>query len=132
MAPNSGCTYAVPANFSNNPNAGQSGISSYVVYSPPVEKKNPLKPKRVIYNDPATIIVWEDGTKTVVKCGSDCVYSEYGGFCAATTKKVFGSNNAIRRAAGLPKEKRKKPEEIKSEEIGGEQLEALQNKETIV
>lgn len=70
--------------------------------------KSIIPPKRVIYSDPVTVVIWGDDTVTSVKCGSDCVYSEYGGFCAATTKKVYGSNNAIRRAAGLPKEKRVK------------------------
>jgi len=30
-----------------------------------------LAPKKVIYNGPATIVFWNDGTKTVVKC-SEC------------------------------------------------------------
>lgn len=29
------------------------------------------KIKDVIYNDPATIVFWEDGTKTVVKCKNE-------------------------------------------------------------
>lgn len=27
--------------------------------------------KNVIFNDPATIVFWKDGTKTVVKCQKD-------------------------------------------------------------
>ena len=27
--------------------------------------------KEVIFNDPATIVYWEDGTKTVVKCHNE-------------------------------------------------------------
>ena len=30
--------------------------------------------KKVIYNNPATIICWEDGTKTVVKCSEGDTY----------------------------------------------------------
>lgn len=46
--------------------------------------------KKVIYNDPATIIFWSDGTKTVVKCMEDEDYDLEKGFMAAVTKKVFG------------------------------------------
>lgn len=47
--------------------------------------------KKVIYNDPATIIFWSDGTKTVVKCMEDEDYDPEKGFMAAVTKKVFGN-----------------------------------------
>ena len=46
--------------------------------------------KKVIYNDPATIIFWSDGTKTIVKCMKDEDYDPEKGFMAAVTKKVFG------------------------------------------
>lgn len=46
--------------------------------------------KKVIYNDPATIIFWSDGTKTIVKCMEDEDHDPEKGFMAAVTKKVFG------------------------------------------
>lgn len=46
--------------------------------------------KDVIYNDPATIIFWKDGTKTVVKC-NDEEYDPEKGFAMAVCKKVFGN-----------------------------------------
>lgn len=46
--------------------------------------------KKVIYNNPATIIFWSDSTKTVVKCMEDENYDPEKGFMAAVTKKVFG------------------------------------------
>lgn len=46
--------------------------------------------KKVIYNDPATIIFWSDGTKTVVKCMEDEDYDPEKGFMAAVTKRAFG------------------------------------------
>lgn len=27
--------------------------------------------RKVIFNDPATVVLWSDGTKTVVKCGPE-------------------------------------------------------------
>lgn len=46
--------------------------------------------KKVIYNDPATIIFWSDGTKTVVKCMENEDYDPEKGFMAAVTRKAFG------------------------------------------
>ena len=54
-------------------------------------------PKEIIYNDAATIVYWTDGTKTVVKCNENNVYSEYSGFVAAVAKKMYGGANAINR-----------------------------------
>lgn len=48
------------------------------------------KPKKVIFNDPATIIYWNDGTKTVVKC-HDEKFDPEKGFAMAVTKKMFGN-----------------------------------------
>lgn len=48
----------------------------------------------VIFNQPATIIKWEDGTKTVVKCGKDDTYDKEKGFAMALLKKLFGNNGS--------------------------------------
>lgn len=53
--------------------------------------------KEIIYHDAATIVYWTDGTKTVVKCNENDVYSEYAGFAAAVAKKMYGGANAINR-----------------------------------
>lgn len=60
-------------------------------------KLNTLKPVRIIYNDPATIIFWSDGTKTVVKRSEGEPYNEYNAFCAALAKKVFETNSNVNR-----------------------------------
>jgi len=46
--------------------------------------------KRVIFHDPATIIYWKDGDKTVVKCGTDDVFDPEKGLTMAIAKKVLG------------------------------------------
>lgn len=46
--------------------------------------------KRVIFNDPATIIFWDDGTKTVAKCCDGDKYDAEKGFCIAYLKKTLG------------------------------------------
>jgi hypothetical protein len=47
--------------------------------------------KKVIFNDPATIIFWEDGSKTVVKCQPDDKYDKMTGFAMACAKYMFGN-----------------------------------------
>lgn len=45
--------------------------------------------KQVIYSDPVTIIIWEDGTKTLSRCDDDDVYDELTGFMLCIFKKVL-------------------------------------------
>ena len=49
------------------------------------------KIKDVIFNNPATIVFWEDGTKTVVKCGKDDNYDAEKGLAMAMVKKMLGN-----------------------------------------
>ncbi len=53
--------------------------------------------KKVIFNKPKTIILWIDGSKTIVSCSKDDVYDPYAGFCAAVAKKIFGSSSNIKK-----------------------------------
>ena len=56
-----------------------------------------LNVSKIIFNPPATIVFWEDGTKTVVKCSAEDEFSEYYGFLAALGKKVYENNNQIKK-----------------------------------
>lgn len=56
--------------------------------------------KRVIYSGPKTIILWADGTKTIVSCGEGESYDQYTGFCAAVVKKLFGSTTHAKKVLG--------------------------------
>lgn len=47
------------------------------------------KIKNVIFNDPATIVFWNDGTKTVVKCGKDDAFDPEKGLAMAISKYFF-------------------------------------------
>ena len=51
--------------------------------------------KRVLFNYPATIIFWEDGTKTVVKCQDGDVFDREKGFVMAYLKKMLGNDNTF-------------------------------------
>ena len=55
--------------------------------------------KRVIFNEPATVVFWNDGTKTVVKCMEGELFDEEKGIAMAFMKKLYGKGymNKIRR-----------------------------------
>lgn len=48
--------------------------------------------KNVIFNDPATIVMWSDGTKTVVKCGEGDTFDPEKGVAMCCMKKLLGTN----------------------------------------
>lgn len=50
----------------------------------------PSEIKRVIFNDPATVIIWKDGTKTVAKAVKGDKYDPEKGFAIAYAKKFGG------------------------------------------
>ncbi len=45
---------------------------------------------KVIFNDPATVVIWEDGSKTVVKCNCESFDPEKG-LAMAIAKKALGN-----------------------------------------
>lgn len=47
---------------------------------------------KVIHNDPATIVLWSDGTKTVVKCDPTDKFDPEKGLAMAVSKKFLGDN----------------------------------------
>lgn len=51
--------------------------------------------KKVIYHDPATVVYWNDGTKTVVKCDPRDTYSKEAGLAMCYMKKMLGSSRAF-------------------------------------
>ena len=53
--------------------------------------------KQVIFSGPKTIVFWLDGTKTIVSCGEGDHNDPYAGFCAAVTKRVFGSTSQAKK-----------------------------------
>ena len=50
-----------------------------------------FKIEKVIYNNPATIVFWKDGTKTVVKACGDDEYDPEKGLAMAISKKALGN-----------------------------------------
>ena len=50
------------------------------------------KIKKVIFNNPATIVIWADNVKTIVKCDSEKFDPEKG-LAMAIAKRFLGDNN---------------------------------------
>ena len=63
-------------------------------FIPPIEK--------VIYNKPATIIKWDDGTKTVVKCDEHDIYDPEKGLLIAILKKFYGNKGSFYKDMVMP------------------------------
>lgn len=47
--------------------------------------------ENVIFNDPATIVYWGDGSRTVVKCQEGDTYDKEKGLALCVMKKVYGN-----------------------------------------
>lgn len=65
----------------------------YRTLLPSFHSNTPIYPsvKEVIFNNPATVVIWADGTKTVVKCQPGDTYSEELGLAMCISKKFFGN-----------------------------------------
>lgn len=48
---------------------------------------------KIIYANPATIVLWDDGTKTVSKCAEGDTYSKETGLSICILKKIIGATN---------------------------------------
>ena len=64
----------------------------YVVRPVTINYKDIIpKIKNVIFHDPATIVFWGDGTKTVVKCGPDDIFDPEKGLAMAIAKRAISN-----------------------------------------
>ena len=50
--------------------------------------------EKVIFNNPATIVIWEDGTKTIIKCDKQDEFDPEKGLAMAIAKKYLGTNKS--------------------------------------
>ena len=56
-----------------------------------------LTPVKIRKDGLVTVVFWQDGSATSVRCGTGETYDDYVAFCAALAKKLFLSNSAIKR-----------------------------------
>ena len=67
-------------------------LSLYPYFKPNTTNTTKLPEiKDVIFNEPATIVMWSDGTKTVVKCQEGEGYDPEKGMAMAISKKALGN-----------------------------------------
>ena len=60
------------------------------VHYQPYNRSNLMSITKVIFNPPATIVFWGDGSKTVVKCGPDDIFNPHVGIAMCVMKKFYG------------------------------------------
>ena len=71
-------------------------LNAHFVFDPNIERilyPPLLLPTKVIFHDPATIVYWPDGVKTVVKCQPGDTFSKETGLMAAMLKRYLGNDN---------------------------------------
>ncbi len=61
-----------------------------------IPENESFKYKKIIFSGPATIILWKDGTKTVVKCSPGRFCDPYSGVAIAFMKKALGNKSGHR------------------------------------
>lgn len=90
-------------------------------------KPSMAKPVKVVFNDPATIVFWNDRTKTVVKCQEGDIYDPEKGLAMAIAKKALGnkSNYCNEFKKWLPKEKPNSLADIKANKFSEKLSEEL-------
>ena len=87
--------YALAQDCSCTINPYYSWLSTEGIAKKCEEEKEEVKSiiiERVVFSGPATIVFWDDGTKTVVKCTDGDDYSYEVGIAMATLKKIFGES----------------------------------------
>lgn len=52
---------------------------------------------KVVFNPPATVVMWDDGTKTVVKAMEGDEFSEELGLAMAVARRYFGSRSQLKK-----------------------------------
>ena len=71
-----------------------------------------MTPVKIVFNNPATVVFWKDGTKTVVKRQKGTPFNKYYGYLAALGKKLHGSTIKVERLIeqiGVEEKPAKKP-----------------------
>lgn len=84
-------------------------------------------PTKIIFNPPATVCFFLDGSKVVVKCADDEEFVEEEGVMACIVKKIFASRNAFKKAV---KEAYRQPKEEKKSKEGQDNIATITVDET--
>ena len=74
------------------------GVKSDMNHNCKQNAVDPLEIKNVYFNYPATVVIWNDGTKTIVRCSENDFYDPEKGLAMAIVKKVYGNDNSFHKA----------------------------------
>lgn len=96
-------------------NSKENKIKDQIIYTKPLEKaeyggtlspiyvkgvygvlSNKVYIERILYNNPATIVFWSDGTETRNVCPKDTLYNPDAGLAFCMLKKVMGNNEVAK------------------------------------
>ena len=69
----------------------EDNFKSFVTIKDAVNEKSLPEIEKVVFNCPATVVLWKDGTKTVVKCQEGDEYSKETGLAMCIAKRAFGN-----------------------------------------
>jgi hypothetical protein len=75
-----------------------------IVYGSDINRSVIPAIEKVIYNGPATIVKWADGTKTVVKCCEGDAFDPEKGLAMAISKKALGDLKEVKKWANTYEE----------------------------
>ena len=56
-----------------------------------------LEVDRIIRNGKATVVIWKDGEKTIVRRAEDEAESTYAAFTAAVAIRLYGNNSKLKK-----------------------------------
>lgn len=65
-----------------------------IIYEDNVKEAVCDYPSKVIFNPPATIVIFNDGTKIISKCDKEDKFSKETGFLMCMLKKVYGNTKS--------------------------------------
>ncbi len=72
------------------------------------ERSKELRPRRIYKGGRKMVVLWRDGTKTVVERAEGEPDSAYAAFTAALAIKIYGSNSRVRKIVETTEEPQKK------------------------
>lgn len=65
------------------------------IANPRTKSVGPFAIKNVYFNDPVTVVIWADGTKTIVRCQDGDTYSKETGLAMCFAKKALGNKGGF-------------------------------------
>lgn len=73
-------------------------------------------PRKILFNDPVSVVFWKDGTKTIVRRAKGEKFNKYTAFTAALAKKIFDNNTTVNKivASGIDQ---KEKDELKKKRL---------------